>query len=72
MTSIDEISEEVGGTENVLGFLESHWVEGHVDSRLRIRPDNGGSIEHLWELEQDGMSEISTVIVDPWSKVIIS
>ena len=41
----DEVAQKLGGAQDVLGVLERNGIERHVDSRLRVRVDDGGAAE---------------------------
>jgi hypothetical protein len=38
----NKISQEKGSAKDVLGFIESNWIKGHVDGRLGVREYGDG------------------------------
>ena len=51
-TTADEIAKELGGTQDVLGFLEGDGVEGHAYGRLAVAVDDAGAVDGKSKVDQ--------------------
>ena len=51
-TTADEIAKELGGTQDVLGFLEGDGVEGHADGGLAVAVDDAGAVDGKSKVDQ--------------------
>ena len=51
-TTADEIAKELGGAQDMLGFLESNGIEGHADGGFAVTVDDAGAVDGKSKVDQ--------------------
>ena len=58
----DEVAEELGSAQNVLGLLEGDGVEGHADGGLGVALDDAGGVDDETEVNQQLADEDNSLV----------